>query len=188
MLTKNYYLKARSEKERMDWFTAFQEVGCPQLAFPPPGYSPSNPTLLPLPTGWTIETDSNGKRFFFDHNSKRSTYDDPRVIMVQQQKSNNARVTLGSISHSETSIPLKPQPSPQHQVQPQYRPPPQHQVQPQPPSQIQSQLQNQQDSLYPPVANVQLSVSPSPRASQLYPSLSPYSQSDPFTKKLETQK
>lgn len=42
---------------------------------------------MPLPTGWDYGTDFDGKVYFIDHNTKKTTWIDPRDRWVSQLKS-----------------------------------------------------------------------------------------------------
>lgn len=41
---------------------------------------------LPLPDGWDIATDFDGKVYYIDHNTKKTTWIDPRDRFVQQSQ------------------------------------------------------------------------------------------------------
>lgn len=68
--------------------------GGPQQFPPPQQYSqppPQQPTPNtaqpnpPLPPGWEMRTDPQGRPFFIDHNSKTTTYEDPRGNVASPQ-------------------------------------------------------------------------------------------------------
>lgn len=39
-----------------------------------------------LPEGWEVLFDVNGKRFFVDHNTRTTTWDDPRDLIKMKKK------------------------------------------------------------------------------------------------------
>lgn len=41
---------------------------------------------LPLPDGWDIATDFDGKVYYIDHNSKKTTWIDPRDRFVHNHR------------------------------------------------------------------------------------------------------
>ncbi|XP_065912323.1 E3 ubiquitin-protein ligase NEDD4-like [Dysidea avara] len=47
---------------------------------------PQNEDLGPLPDGWELRTHRDGRRFFVDHNTHSTQWEDPRVIKLQNEQ------------------------------------------------------------------------------------------------------
>jgi len=68
--------------------------GALQLAHPAPPNSTTGPIhvrhlsydveKMKLPDGWEMAYDPTGKRYFIDHNNKKTTWEDPRLQILQQ--------------------------------------------------------------------------------------------------------
>uniref|UniRef100_A0A7N4PHY2 HECT-type E3 ubiquitin transferase n=1 Tax=Sarcophilus harrisii TaxID=9305 RepID=A0A7N4PHY2_SARHA len=68
-------------------------------------------TRLELPRGWEIKTDQQGKSFFVDHNSRATTFIDPRIPLQNGRLPNHLThrqhlQRLRSYSAGEVSLPL----------------------------------------------------------------------------------
>src|SRR3546814_149249 len=46
-----------------------------------------NPENLPLPAGWEERYDDSGRKFFVDHNRRRTTWTDPRIEIARTRQS-----------------------------------------------------------------------------------------------------
>jgi hypothetical protein len=44
-----------------------------------------------LPEGWEVLFDANGKRFFVDHNTRTTTWDDPRDLIKMKKKTDSKK-------------------------------------------------------------------------------------------------
>lgn len=45
-------------------------------------YDPTSPSLPPLPPGWELSRTPNGELYFIDHNSRTTSWLDPRIRML----------------------------------------------------------------------------------------------------------
>lgn len=92
-----------------------------------PFMTPQDVEQLPMPHGWEICYDSEGHRYYKDHNSKTTTWNDPRLIPREQAsfgvddmgQGYNNYYDHGHSSRSLPSIHQHPQMMPNH-PQPQY--------------------------------------------------------------------
>jgi len=44
-----------------------------------------DPSKSSLPPGWEVRTTPQGKHYFIDHNNRRTTFNDPRGVIMSQQ-------------------------------------------------------------------------------------------------------
>lgn len=91
-----------------------------------PFMTPQDVEQLPMPHGWEVCYDSEGHRYFKDHNAKTTTWNDPRLIPQEPTFGNdnmgsnyNQYYDNGHSSRSLPSIHQQPQMMPSH-PQPQY--------------------------------------------------------------------
>ncbi|CAO4384222.1 unnamed protein product [Caenorhabditis nigoni] len=93
-----------------------------------PFMTPQDVEQLPMPHGWEICYDSEGHRYYKDHNSKTTTWNDPRLIPREQApfgvedmgQNYNSFYDQGHPSRSLPSINQHPQMMSNHQPQSQY--------------------------------------------------------------------
>ncbi|EGT59329.1 hypothetical protein CAEBREN_15100 [Caenorhabditis brenneri] len=92
-----------------------------------PFMTPQDVEQLPMPHGWEICYDSEGHRYFKDHNTKSTQWNDPRLIPQEQGMFSGEEMGSGynnyfDSGHSSRSLPSihqQPQMMPSH-PQPQY--------------------------------------------------------------------
>jgi len=74
---------------------------------------------MKLPDGWEMAYDPTGKRYFIDHNSKKTTWEDPRLQILQQlqqrhnqmlQEKLQQQQQLAAAQQQQLSAPLPPLP------------------------------------------------------------------------------
>nr|CAB3267816.1 yorkie homolog [Phallusia mammillata] len=62
------------------------------------------PPDMPLPPGWSAATTTDGQQYFMNHNDRTTTWEDPRIAIIKQQR--QSQLVQQSQSLSVTSSPL----------------------------------------------------------------------------------
>ncbi|CAK8671721.1 transcriptional coactivator YAP1-like isoform X2 [Clavelina lepadiformis] len=64
------------------------------------------PQNMPLPSGWSAAKTPDGQQYFMNHNDRSTTWEDPRIAVIKQQRQNEVAAMQ---SQSLTSSPGHPQ-------------------------------------------------------------------------------
>lgn len=81
----------------------------------PPMVSTNSFSSQPLPMGWEMRRDQQGRPYFVDHINKRSTYHDPRLSQQSYAPTQQLQLPQQSQQRHPQQQPQHPQPSPQQQ-------------------------------------------------------------------------
>ena len=72
----------------------------PAAATQRPGFSPArvlDSSNVPLPEGWEMAVSDTGVPYFIDHINRKTTWNDPRALMFEQQRESHRLRQLNQV-------------------------------------------------------------------------------------------
>jgi hypothetical protein len=84
------------------WIDPRQTANCSQEMFPHRNMN-NNIQSIPLPNGWEESRTETGQSYFINHNTKVTTWEDPRINLYIEQRNFSSNSTVSTTSSSSVS-------------------------------------------------------------------------------------